>query len=141
LSRGVFFALLLKQGQQAFHVAQLLSQCRGRNAHMRVDANQLEKARQPVGSNMALHAKTVQNRNHQELKPSFACFSRPQGRLWMLIALGLCFLMSMNATFRSIDQDGYLPKTLLATTDQFGDNQTARCTDFLCFFVFLVINS
>jgi hypothetical protein len=63
-------------------------------------------------------------------------------RSWlMLIALGLCFLMSMNATFRSIDQDGYLPKTLLATTDQFGDNQTARCTDFLCFFVFLVINS
>ena len=105
---------------------------------MRVDANQLEKARQPVGSNMALPAKTVQNRSHQELKPSFACFSRPQGRLWMLIALGLglCLLMSMNAAFRSLDQDGYLPKTLLATTYPFGDNQTARCTDFLCFFVF-----
>jgi hypothetical protein len=81
---------------------------------------------------MALYAKAVQNPTIK-LKPSFAYVSRPQGPTLDVDCVGLAFFMPINATFRSIYQDGYLPKTFLATAHQFGDNQTARCTDFLCF--------
>ena len=90
---------------------------------------------------MALHAKAVQHTHHQELQPSFADLGFPQPGLRMAITSGLRLTVPMDAAFRSIDQRRKLPKTFLATVNQFIDNQTARCPDTLCRFVFLVINS
>ncbi|MDD2761846.1 MAG: hypothetical protein PHH11_16335 [Methylomonas sp.] len=90
---------------------------------------------------MAFHAKAVQNSYHQQLQPSVAGLGFPQSRLRIAIAPGLRLAVSMDAAFRAIDQRRELPKTFLATGNQFIDNRTARRTDSLCSFVFLVINS